>query len=222
MKQAIIGLRKRETYEELINDLNHDQITNYPDRRAAELENSPYLSQLRAGFEEMMLQNDSLLKEKEKEVLLHKEVGKANIGRHELAIHQDRWRHHVPPEPAEIFHTPERAPAPESAPPRRFEAAEPFRVPVGQPVAYQPNRPEIQVSETRSRGSRKARDRNQPIIDPVIQEAAPEQFNIGTPKSRSGRKGRKPNFAHDVDPIVEEAHAIAIDDKKCSNKDMRT
>ncbi len=44
MKQAIIGLRKRETYEELINDLNHDPISNYPDRRALELENSPYLS----------------------------------------------------------------------------------------------------------------------------------------------------------------------------------
>ena len=28
MKQAIIGLRKRETYDELINDLNHDLITN--------------------------------------------------------------------------------------------------------------------------------------------------------------------------------------------------
>ena len=54
MKQAIIGLRKRETYEELINDLNHDPAINYPDRKASELENSPYSSQLRAGFEEMM------------------------------------------------------------------------------------------------------------------------------------------------------------------------
>ena len=49
MKQAIIGLRKRETYEELINDLNHDPAINYPDRKASELENSPYLSQL-GGF----------------------------------------------------------------------------------------------------------------------------------------------------------------------------
>ena len=30
MKQAIIGLRMRETYEELINDLNHDPAINYP------------------------------------------------------------------------------------------------------------------------------------------------------------------------------------------------
>ena len=40
MKQAITGLGKRETYDELINDLNHDLITNYPDRRAPEIENS--------------------------------------------------------------------------------------------------------------------------------------------------------------------------------------
>ena len=65
MKQAIIGLRKRETYEELINDLNHDPAINYPDRKASELENSPYLSQL-GGFEEMMLQNDNLMKERQK------------------------------------------------------------------------------------------------------------------------------------------------------------
>ena len=113
MKQAIIGLRKRETYEELINDLNHDLITNYPDRRASELENSNYMSQLRGGFEEMLIQNDNLMKEKQKEILLHEEAGKANVGRHEIAIHADRWRHHVPPEPAEVFHTPERAAAPE-------------------------------------------------------------------------------------------------------------
>ena len=30
MKQAIIGLRKRETYEELINDLNHEPIYKLP------------------------------------------------------------------------------------------------------------------------------------------------------------------------------------------------
>ena len=55
MEQANIGLRKRQTYDEVINNLNHDPITNYPDRRATELEKSPYLSQLRAGLEEMIL-----------------------------------------------------------------------------------------------------------------------------------------------------------------------
>ena len=208
MKKAIIGLRKRETYEELINDLNHDLITNYPDRRASEIENSNYMSQLRGGFEEMMVQNDNLLREKQKDLLLKEEAGNAKASHHELVIDQSRWRPHVPPEPAEEFHTPERpAPAPSPEP-------EPLRIPVGQPMAYMPNRPEIQVSETRSRGSRKARNRNQPIIveDPVIQEV--ERFQIGTPKSRSGRKGRKSNLAHDVDADVEQAHAIAIDDEE--------
>ena len=50
MKQAIIGLRKKESYDELINDLNHGLITNYPDRRASELENSSYMSQLRGAL----------------------------------------------------------------------------------------------------------------------------------------------------------------------------
>ena len=57
-----------------------------------------------------------------------------------------------------------------------LDAQRTLRYPVGQPVAYTPDCPEIQVSETRSRSSRKAKDRNQPIIDPVIQEAEPEQF----------------------------------------------
>ena len=213
MKQAIIGLRKRETYEELINDLNHDPISNYPDRRAAELENSPYLSQLRAGFEEMMLQNDNLLKEKEKEVLLHKEAATSHIGRHEIAIHSDRWRHHVPPEPPEIFHTPERAPAPNPEP-------------VGQPIILSPLRPEIQISETRTRSARKPRDRNQPIIqepEPMIEEILPPEYNIGTPlntpvpKRGRGRPKKVP-VAHDVDPHVQEAYDTAIDVSELARK----
>ena len=162
------------------------------------------MSQLSGGFEEMLIQNDNLMKEKQKEILLHEEAGQANVGRHEVAIDQSRWRPHVPPEP-ERFYTPERPP-PAPAP-------EPLRVPVGQPVTFRPSRPEIQVSETRSRGSRKARERNQPVIQEVEPDQ-PETFNIGTPKSRSNRKGRKPTFAHDVDPEVEQAHAIAIDDEE--------
>ena len=34
------GLRKRETYEELINELGEDPIKEYPDRRASQIENS--------------------------------------------------------------------------------------------------------------------------------------------------------------------------------------
>ena len=96
MKQAIIGLRKRETYDELINDLNLDLITNYPDRRASELENSSYMPQLRGGLEEMLIQNDNLLKEKQKEILVHEEASEANIGRHEQAIKADRTQRNPP------------------------------------------------------------------------------------------------------------------------------
>ena len=236
MKQAIIGLRKRETYDELINDLDHDLIKNYPDRRASEIENSSYMSQLRGGFEEMLLQNDNLMKERQKEVILHDEAGKANVGRHELVIDEGRWRPHVAPEPAERFYTPERlppAPPPElpinspnryvypalaQADPRFAQALQQdldaqnvLKYPVGQPVAYAPGRPEIQVSATRSREreSRKARDRNQPLIE----EVEAEVFHISTPRTRSGRKGKN-KLAHDVDPDVEEAHAIAIDDEE--------
>ena len=47
--------------------------------------------------------------------------------------------------------------------------------------------------------------------EPVIQEA--QRFHIATPRTRSGRKGKN-NLAHDVDPDVEEAHAIAIVDEE--------
>ena len=224
MKQAIIGLRKRETYDELINDLDHDLIKNYPDRRASELENSSYMSQLRGSFEEMLMQNDNLMKEKQKEMLLHEQAGQANVGRHELSIDEGRWRPHVTPEPEEIFHTPDRPappqPPPESARPRRFEAAgeqttlEPVfrfaandlvvkervaRIP-RMPKHYEPQQPPIQVSSTTQ---------------------GPEIFNIGEKKTRQDksrstqrRKKRDERMSHDVDPAIEEAHQIAIDDEE--------
>ena len=147
-----------------------------------------------------------------KELLLKEEAGNANVGHREIAIAEGRWRHHVPPEPAQvdIFHTPDRPP-PAPAP-------EPLRVPVGQPVAFMPDHPEIGISSTRSRGSRKARNRNQPGIppeDPIIQEA--EYYNINTPLNtpRSKQRGRinKHDIVYDVDPHVEDAHEIAIDDE---------
>ena len=226
MKQAIIGLRKRETYEELINDLNHDPSINYPDRKASELENSPYLSQLRAGFEEMMLQNDNLMKERQKEVLLHEEAGKASIGRHEIAIHSDRWRHHVPPEPAEVFHTPDRPPP---APPPELIRQRPESSPLryvypalarADPAFAQALQKdiEIQISETRSRSAKKPITRD----EPMIQEVDPENYNIGTPlntpvpKKGKGRPKKVP--AHDVDPQVEETHQVAMVEEELARK----
>jgi len=43
------GLRKRPSYDELINEVGKEFISKYPDRRAYEIENSNYMSQLKAS-----------------------------------------------------------------------------------------------------------------------------------------------------------------------------
>ena len=93
MKSAILGLRKRETYDKLINDLSHDPIGKYPDRRATQIENSNYLSQLRGGFEQMILQNENVMKQKLKEILLQEEAANENHSYHEHVIREGQWRH---------------------------------------------------------------------------------------------------------------------------------
>ena len=60
------GLRKRPSYDELINEIDKPFITEYPNRKASEIENGMYMSQLRSGFEEVIEQNNRLLKEKPK------------------------------------------------------------------------------------------------------------------------------------------------------------
>jgi hypothetical protein len=64
------GLRKRETYDELINELGEDPIKKYPDRRASQIENSNFMSQLALGFQEVIEQNNRAMKEKTKSLLL--------------------------------------------------------------------------------------------------------------------------------------------------------
>ena len=194
MRSAILGLRKRETYDEIINDISHDPIGRYPDRTASQIENSNYLSQLRGGIEQMIIQSDNVMKEKQKELLLREEAGNAPHSHHEHVIHQSQWRPHVPPdEPtpeAEAFHTP-------------------LRVPVGEPREYAPEHdtPNTSMSDVRSRSNRKASQRNSPLI----QEA--QQLQIGTPRSRSPRK-QKIKIAHDVDSEAAQAHEIIIDDEE--------
>jgi hypothetical protein len=70
MKRGIIGLNKRESYDELINELDKDPIKSYPNRKASIIENSHYMSQLAFGFEEMTKLHDNMMRTKEKEVLL--------------------------------------------------------------------------------------------------------------------------------------------------------
>ena len=64
------GLRKRESYEELINELGEDPIKKYPNRDATQIENSNFMSQLASGFREVIEQHDRVLKEQTKELLL--------------------------------------------------------------------------------------------------------------------------------------------------------
>ena len=87
------------------------------------MENNNYLSQLRGGFEQMILQNENVMKQKQKEILLQEEAGSMPQSHHQHVISENQWRHHVPPDApmpeAEVFHTP-------------------LRMPVGEPHEYAP------------------------------------------------------------------------------------
>jgi hypothetical protein len=89
----------------------------------------------------------------------------------------------------------------------------PLRVPVGPPREYAPAGT-TPMDELRSRSNRKylPRYERNKQDSPIIAEAT-EQFNIGTPRSRSPRKQRF-KIAHDVDSEVEQAHQMMIDDEE--------
>ena len=78
------GLRKRETYEELINELEQDPIKKYPDRRASQIENGNYMSQLALGLQEVTEQNNRMMKEKTKELLLQDMAHSSSASHHDL------------------------------------------------------------------------------------------------------------------------------------------
>ena len=80
----MIGLKKRPTYDELINHLDEDPIKHYPDRRATQMENSNYMSQLAAGFQEVVVQNNRLMQEKTKSILLQDLGHASNISHREM------------------------------------------------------------------------------------------------------------------------------------------
>ena len=82
------GLRKRETYDELINELERDPIKHYPNRKASQIENSNYMSQLTGDFDEMMQQHERVAKEKIKENLLQQMAASSGT-----SVHQVRASH---------------------------------------------------------------------------------------------------------------------------------
>ena len=80
----ITGLRKRPTYDELINEIGEDPIKRYPDRRASQIENSNYMSQLSAGFQGVIEQNEKVMKEKTKQLLLQEMASGSAVSHNEL------------------------------------------------------------------------------------------------------------------------------------------
>ena len=76
------GLKKRESYEELINELGEDPIKRYPNRSASQIENTNYMSQLASGFKEVIEQHDRVLKEQTKELLLQEIAAAPNAASH--------------------------------------------------------------------------------------------------------------------------------------------
>ena len=80
----LTGLRKRPTYDELINEIGEDPIKRYPDRRASQIENSNYMSQLSSGFQGVIEQNEKVMKEKTKQLLLQEMASGSAVSHSEL------------------------------------------------------------------------------------------------------------------------------------------
>lgn len=86
------GLRKRETYDEIIDHLlNKQEVIRYPDRFAKRVRESPYLTQLDgAGVDEM---DDQQLQAMRHQELLHtiqQQAAKGPKGRHELEAEESQ------------------------------------------------------------------------------------------------------------------------------------
>jgi len=80
----ITGLKKRPTYDELINEIGEDPIKRYPDRRASQIENTNYMSQLASGFQGVIEQHERVMKEKTKQLLLQEMASGSSVSHNEL------------------------------------------------------------------------------------------------------------------------------------------
>ena len=78
--KAMIGLRLKETYEDLINYLLTDQeVIRYPDRYAKQLRESPYLTQLDGeGLGEMQEQQERQFREQQRENTIRQVASTSN------------------------------------------------------------------------------------------------------------------------------------------------
>ena len=69
-KVSIEGLKVRPSYDELINQLDKPVVDKYPDRKASQLRNSHWLSQLDGdSFRAMDELHHNMLKEHDKEAV---------------------------------------------------------------------------------------------------------------------------------------------------------
>ena len=90
MRKSIIfeGLKVRPSYEELINILDKPLDLKYPDRKASQLRNSHWLSQLDGdSFRAMDELHHAMLKEQEKEAILKGYASSHNVSLASLRAH---------------------------------------------------------------------------------------------------------------------------------------
>ena len=109
-KKHFAGLRRRETYEELINYLENEQeILKFPNRTAKFLRDSPYLTQLDGeGQRTMEEQQLNVMKQQEKDRIL-REMGYGGKGGGKGKSRAQREGGLEGPDPGEFF-TPDADP----------------------------------------------------------------------------------------------------------------
>jgi len=198
-------LRKRETYEELINELGDDPIKKYPNRQASQIENSNFMSQLAAGFQEVIEQNERVLKEKTKELLLQEASASSNVSHRHLSIQRSSHATLVVAE-NEASSASDEPPQPPQPPQTTYEVRQGvsgvattfspvFHIPAArEPAITNLLHPEIQISTSSSSSS------NQLPRRPT--KRPPLMFSI----------------ADDIDDDIVRHHQIIIDDVEMEEK----
>ena len=100
------GLKVRPSYDELINLLDKPVDYKYPDRKASQLRNSHWLSQLDGdSYRAMDELHHNMIKEHEKEGIL-----KGYATSHNLSLANLRAHHLAPPGAPSSYHTPDTSP----------------------------------------------------------------------------------------------------------------
>ena len=106
------GLKVRPSYDELINLLDKPIINKYPARKASQLRNSHWLSQLDGdSFRAMDELHHNMIKEQEKEGIL-----KGYATSHHLSLQSLRAHHLAPSVAPSVYHSADEFHSPQSSP----------------------------------------------------------------------------------------------------------